>query len=112
MAGKTVTFRMARHAALKILPGRLSVASQEEPLGVVVAGIQRTSSGQSGLCVTGGAELARIVAVGTGRRPLIRLDRMGCEKSRPMIRDGWAGRVGSMTIEALGASVTRRAGPR
>jgi hypothetical protein len=55
---------MARHAALQILPRRLTVIEQEELLGIMIPGAaQPAGRDQAGVQVAVGAELSLVVAI-------------------------------------------------
>jgi hypothetical protein len=64
MAGEAIPLRVTRHAALQVLPRRLTVVEQEELLGVVISGApQAAGRDQAGVQVAVGAELPLVVAI-------------------------------------------------
>ena len=72
MTGEAVALGMAGHAALQVLPRRLAMTQQEGLLGIMVAGVQLTSSTKARLHMTVSAELAGVVTVAAVCFPRVR----------------------------------------
>lgn len=106
VAGKAVALRMAGNAALQILAGGLSMTQEEDSLGIVITAVELPLSAEPALDVAVGAELARVVAVTAGG--LSRVGRRGVagEEPRRVIARCRIGRIGTVTVETLGAHVT------
>lgn len=111
MASETVSLDVATDTGFEALPGGLAVAQEEELLRVVVAGLQGSSSDQSGLFMTAGAELGGTVAIGAGGLPSVGRRRVAGEEPR-RVETASLGGVGTMAIEAFASGVTGHAAPR
>ncbi len=113
MAAHAIGLGVAGDAALQALSRSLPVPGREEPLCVMVAGIERqVYRGESRADVAGGAELLGIVAVAAGRGALIGLHRMGRKESCAVVTGRAVGRIGHVAIEALGPRMASGAGCR
>src|SRR5688572_5265100 len=107
-----VGLRMARDAALEALARRLSMPGREEPLRVMVTGVERhVHRREAGTRVAGRAELRGVVAVTAGGGALVRLHRVRGEEAGAMVPGRSARGIRHVAVEALRARVARRARP-
>ena len=106
MAGQTIAFGMTGDAALQILSRRLTVPQEEGTAGIMIPGVQLSSSAQAGIHVTISAELGAVVAVAA-----VGLARVGRrwvpgEKARRVIARRRIGGVRAVAVEALWTHMT------
>jgi hypothetical protein len=106
VAGEAVAFGVAGNAALQVLPSGLSVPKQERSLGVMIACVEPTSSGEPRADMAGGAELTGVVAIAATGLPGVGGGRMTGEKAGGMVARSRVRRGRTMTIETLGTDVT------
>ena len=107
VAAETVPFRMTGHAALQVLASGLTMVQEEFRLGVMVArATQAIRRAEAGTHVAIRAELRLVVTIGAGLIPRVRGGRMGRQKSGRMVSGTDIRRIGTVTIQALGAGVT------
>jgi hypothetical protein len=107
VAGETVTFGVATDAGLQVLPGRGTVADNEELQGVVIAGAQLAGGvGESRRLMASGTVRAWIVAVTARRDPIVGCGGMFRQKPVPMISRRARCRIRAMAIETVLAGVT------
>src|SRR5437773_1428144 len=111
MAREAVVFHVAPDAGLETLAGGLPVTGAEEAVEIVVSLPERAPRHQAGRGVTGGTEARRIVAIAAAR--FARVGRRGVsrQEARGVIPAGPRG-IGAVTLEAVGAGMTRGAGGR
>ena len=112
LRGRRVAAHAVRHgvagdAALEALPRRLPMAGGEEPLRVMVTGIERhVHGGEPRAYVAAGAELLGIVAVAAGGGALIGLRRVAREEAHAVVPGRPVRRVGHVAVEALRPRMT------
>jgi hypothetical protein len=108
VTSEAIALGVAADTGFQTLPRRLSMADQEEFLGVVETRAQRTLGYEAGLLVTGCTEARRTVTVRAGRLAGVSRRRMtGEETGRVIASDGGSG--WAVAIETLGPGVTRSA---
>src|SRR5262245_36370663 len=102
---------MAGDAGLEALTRRLPMSRTEELVGIVVTRTHWSTRDQAGLLVTADAELLVVVAVAAVGFGRVGGRGMAGEISSRVIT-GRITRVGPVTVETLGSSVTAHAIPR
>src|SRR5213593_1248667 len=111
MARQTVAFRVAAHARLEALAGRLTVPNQEELPRVMIPRPQHSCRDQSRARVTTGAERTDVVAIAARRLTGIRGGGMARPKPVRMIARPARG-TRPVAFQAIGAYVAAGAAGR
>src|SRR5207247_1812592 len=111
MAREAVVSHVAPDAGLETMAGRPPVTGAEEAVEIMVSLPERAPRHEAGRGVTGGTEARRIVAIAAAR--FARVGRRGVsrQEARGVIPAGPRG-IGAVTLEAVGAGMTRGAGGR
>src|SRR5438093_446498 len=111
MARQTVAFRVAAHARLEALAGRLTVPNQEELPRVMIPRPQHSCRDQSRARVTTGAERTDVVAIAARRLTGIRGGGMARQRPVRMIARPARG-ARPVAFQAIGAYVAAGAAGR
>ena len=101
---------MAGYARLQTLPCRLTMASREIRLGIVVPSVAyAVGRGQTGVSVAGNTELVRVVTVAAARLAIVSPGRMTLQEVGSVVRRRAGRRVRTMAFQAIGPHVAARA---